>query len=115
MASQGQVDREPDDWIHGFRRTDGVSTDQASEVNCGTPRQRCLRERHKGHKPEAENTDALSGFGAPHTSEEGLVMRLEQRGCVITGSLKATERKEGEICQERMRFRSNDLSKLGIW
>ena len=42
-----------------------------------------LRENTKGKPPEVESTDAGYRGGATRSSDEGTVMGLEQRGCVV--------------------------------
>lgn len=52
---------------------------------CGTwePVTPMPREKRKGKPPECESTDAGYRDGAIRSSAEGLVMRLERRGCPI--------------------------------
>jgi hypothetical protein len=71
----------PDDWAGGGRRIEGVKRMQAIARNCRN-QSPMLREKPKRPKPRGESTEAEHWGGPTRKSDEGLVMRLEQRGRV---------------------------------
>ena len=81
-VTPGKVWRKPVYWSGGVRRRGGVILIRALAWNCGN-----LRWRWQGKgtsvKNKAESTEASSRGGAIRSSEEGSVMELERRDCVI--------------------------------
>ena len=61
----------------------GVTLNQASMWNAGTCRSDAKGEIQIGGPYEGESTDAGHRGGATRSSDEGPVMGLERRGCVV--------------------------------
>jgi RNA-directed DNA polymerase len=53
-----------------------------------------LREKFKGKPPEDKSTDARHRGGVARSSEEGSVMELERRGCIVRLSRKVNRKWE---------------------
>ena len=77
--SGGRPDFRPD----GIRHEGGVTLDQAFVWNAGTCRHDDKGETQAGGPCEGEITDAWHRGGATRSSDEGPVMGLERRGCVV--------------------------------
>lgn len=81
-VTPGKVWREPVYWSGGVRRRGGVILIRALVWNCGNLRWRC-QGKGTSVKNEAESTEASSRDGAIRSSNEGSVMELERRDCII--------------------------------
>jgi len=81
-VTPGLAWRVPVYWPCGVRHRGSASSVQALTLNCGNLRSRC---KGKGTSItcEADNTDARSRGGATRSSDEVIVMMMEQRGRVI--------------------------------
>ena len=73
----------PDCGPDGIRHEGGVTLIQASMWNAGTCRSDAKGEIQIGGPYEGESTDAGHRGGATRSSDEGPVMGLERRGCVV--------------------------------
>ena len=73
----------PDFCPYGIRHEGGVTLDQAFVWNAGTCRHDDKGETQAGGPCEGEITDAWHRGGATRSSDEGPVMGLERRGCVV--------------------------------
>ena len=81
-VTPGEVWRKPVYWSGGVRRRGGVILIRALAWNCGNLRWRC-QGKSTSQENEADSTEAPSRVGAIRSSDEGSVMELEQRDCVI--------------------------------
>ena len=77
--SGGCSDYGPD----GIRHKGGVTLNRALARNVGTCRLDAKGEVQMGGPHEDESTDAGHRGGAARSSDEGSVMELERRGCVV--------------------------------
>jgi len=82
ISGSGKVWRKPVYWPSGVRHKGSVILVRALVLNYGNLRWRC-KGKGASVKSEADSTKAPSRGGTTCMSEEGLVMRLEQRGRVI--------------------------------
>ncbi|ACF42744.1 hypothetical protein Ppha_2113 [Pelodictyon phaeoclathratiforme BU-1] len=82
VVNSGKVWRKPVYWPSGVRHKGSVILVRALVLNYRNLRWRC-KGKGASVKSEADNTNAPSRDGATRTSNESLVMRLEQRGRVI--------------------------------
>jgi len=73
----------PDFCPGGIRHRGGVTLDQAFVWNAGTCRSDVKGETQVGGPCEGESTDAENRGGATRSSDEGPVMGLERRGCIV--------------------------------
>ena len=73
----------PDCCPGGIRHEGGVTLGQALAWNVGTCRPDAKGEIQAGGPCEDESTDAGHRGGATRSSDEGPVMGLERRGCVV--------------------------------
>jgi hypothetical protein len=73
----------PDCCPGGIRHEGGVTLNQASMWNAGTCRSDAKGEIQIGGPYEDESTDAGHRGGATRISDEGPVMGLERRGCIV--------------------------------
>jgi len=73
----------PDCCPDGIRHEGGVALDQALAWNVGTCRLDAKGEIQAGGPCEDESTNAGHRDGATCSSDEGAVMVLERRGCVV--------------------------------
>src|ERR1035438_5200862 len=86
----------------GIRRVGSAKLDQAVVRNvrtCAASRRPAFRGGVKGQAPsgssrEGESTDAQHRDGAARSSEEGFVMELERRGCVVQPRPRANWKRE---------------------
>src|SRR6516164_8148301 len=67
----------------GIRDEGGVTLNRALARNVGTCRPDAKGEVQMGGPHEDESTDAGHRGGAARSSDEGSVMELERRGCVV--------------------------------
>jgi len=82
VIDSGKVWRKPVYWPSGVRHKGSVILVWALALNYRILRWRC-KGKGTSVKSEADNTNAPSRGGATHTSNESIVMRLEQRSRVI--------------------------------
>jgi len=73
----------PDFCPGGIRHRGGVTLDQAFVWNAGTCRSDVKGETQVGGPYEGESTNAENRGGATRSSDEGSVMGLERRGCIV--------------------------------
>ena len=73
----------PDFGLGGIRHGGGVTSVQARVRNLGTCRPDAKGEVQVGSPHEDERTEAGHRGGATRSSDEGPVMGLERRGCVV--------------------------------
>jgi len=73
----------PDCGPDGIRHEGGVTLNRALVRNVGTCRPDAKGEVQMGGPHEDESTDAGHRGGAARSSDEGSVMDLERRGCVV--------------------------------
>ena len=78
-----QSGRYPAYGLVGVRRIGGVTLIQALVWNMGTCRPDAKGATQVGGPHECLSTDAGHGGGAARSSDEGSVMGLERRGCII--------------------------------
>ena len=74
---------EPADCPSGVRHKSGVTLIQAFVWNVGTCRPDAKGETQMGGPHKGESTDAGHRGGAVRSREEGSVMELDRRGCVV--------------------------------
>ena len=67
----------------GIRHVDGAKLNQALVWNVRTCRSDAKGEVSSGQNREDESTDAEHGDGAARIRDEGSVMGLDRRGCVV--------------------------------
>ena len=84
----------PDCCLDGIRHEGGVTLSQALARNVGTCRPDVKGEIQAGGPCEDESTDAGHRDGAIRSSDEGAVMALERRGCVVQLWTGANRRRE---------------------
>ena len=73
----------PDFGLGGIRHGGGVTSVQARVRNLGTCRSDAKGEVQVGSPHEDERTEAGHGGGAVRSRDEGSVMGLDRRGCLI--------------------------------
>ena len=73
----------PDFWLSGIRHGGGVTSVQARVRNLGTCRPDAKGEVQVGSPHEDERTEAGHRGGAVRSRDEGSVMGLDRRGCLI--------------------------------
>ena len=83
LGSPGGVCARPAYGPFGVRRTGGVTLIQALMRNVGTCRPDAKGAARVGSPHKRQSTDAGHGDGAARSSDEGPVMGLERRGCII--------------------------------
>jgi len=82
IVGSKQAWRQPAYWPSGVRHKGSAILVRALALNYRNLRWRC-QGKGASVKSEADSTDAPSRGGVTYKSNEGLVMRLEQRGHVI--------------------------------
>ena len=73
----------PDYGPDGIRHEGGVTLNRALAWNVGTCRPDAKGEAQMGCPHKSKSTDAGHRDGAARNSDEGSVMELERRGCVV--------------------------------
>ena len=86
--------RRPDCCPDGIRHEGGVKLSQAFAWNMGTCRPDAKGEIQAGGPRKDESTDAGHRGGATRSSDEGSVMGLERRGCVVQLWTEANRQRE---------------------
>src|ERR1700760_1419864 len=69
------------------------------------------RETSKRRTPQGQSTEAEHRGGAARSRDEGSVMELDRRGCVVQPSPRANRRRE-ELADKAKPF---DISKREVW
>jgi hypothetical protein len=85
----GSVRGNPDVCPSGIRHVDGAKLNQALVRNVRTCRSDAKGEVSSGQNREDESTDAEHRDGAARIRDEGSVMELDRRGCVVQPRLLA--------------------------
>ena len=82
---------------HGVRHEGSMTLFWASVRNVGTGRSDAKGEAQVGDPHESESTDAEHRDGVARSREEGFVMDLDRRGCIVRAySLANRQREEPE-------------------
>jgi hypothetical protein len=79
---------------HGVRHEGSMTVLWASVRNVGTGRSAAKGEPQVGRPHQRESTDAGHRDGAACSREEGAVMDLDRRGCIVRGYAVANRQRE---------------------
>jgi len=79
---------------HGVRHEGSMTLFWAPVRNVGTGRSAAKGEARVGGPHEGESTDAEHRGGAARRRDEGSVMGLDQRGCIVRGYSRANRQRE---------------------
>src|SRR3954447_24035949 len=79
----GSARENPEAHPRGIRHVDGAKLNQALVRNVRTCRSDAKGEVSSGQNREDESTDAEHRGGAARIRDEGSVMELDRRGCVV--------------------------------
>ena len=85
FVNPGAVWEQPAYCPHGVRHGGGVTLIWALVWNVGTCRSAAKGETQVGSPHESESTEAEHRGGAARIRDEGSVMGLDRRGCIVWG------------------------------
>ena len=94
FVTPGAVWEKPVYCPHGVRHEGSMTLFWASVRNVGTGRAAAKGEARVGGPHEGESTEAEHRGGAACSRDEGSVMSLDQRGCIVREDSRANRQRE---------------------